>query len=66
MFNIRASLVGESDHGNSLSLYSKDPDGNEFSVRPGETVRPLGALPEGPAVDDAGRTLGRPGARRGG
>jgi catechol-2,3-dioxygenase len=26
------ALVGESDHGNSLSLYSKDPDGNEFEV----------------------------------
>jgi catechol-2,3-dioxygenase len=26
------SLVGESDHGNSLSLYARDPDGNEFEV----------------------------------
>lgn len=26
------ALVGESDHGNSLSLYSRDPDGNEFEV----------------------------------
>ena len=26
------ALVGDSDHGNSLSLYSKDPDGNEFEV----------------------------------
>ena len=26
------ALVGESDHGTSLSLYSKDPDGNEFEV----------------------------------
>jgi catechol-2,3-dioxygenase len=26
------SLVGESDHGNSLSLYAMDPDGNEFEV----------------------------------
>jgi catechol-2,3-dioxygenase len=26
------SLVGESDHGASLSLYAKDPDGNEFEV----------------------------------
>jgi catechol-2,3-dioxygenase len=25
-------LVGESEHGNSLSLYAKDPDGNEFEV----------------------------------
>ena len=26
------ALIGESDHGNSLSLYSKDPDGNEIEV----------------------------------
>ena len=26
------ALEGESDHGNSLSLYAKDPDGNEFEV----------------------------------
>jgi len=26
------SLVGESDHGNSLSLYARDPDGNELEV----------------------------------
>ena len=26
------ALRGESDHGNSLSLYSEDPDGNEFEV----------------------------------
>ena len=26
------AMIGESDHGNSLSLYSKDPDGNEFEV----------------------------------
>jgi len=26
------SLTGESDHGNSLSLYAQDPDGNEFEV----------------------------------
>ncbi len=25
-------LEGESEHGNSLSLYAKDPDGNEFEV----------------------------------
>ena len=25
-------LVGESEHGNSLSLYAHDPDGNEFEV----------------------------------
>jgi len=26
------ALVGESDHGASLSLYARDPDGNEFEV----------------------------------
>ena len=26
------SLTGESDHGNSMSLYAQDPDGNEFEV----------------------------------
>ena len=26
------ALGGESDHGNSLSLYAQDPDGNEFEV----------------------------------
>jgi catechol-2,3-dioxygenase len=26
------NLVGESDHGNSLSLYAKDPDDNELEV----------------------------------
>ncbi|MFL5798739.1 MAG: VOC family protein [Actinomycetota bacterium] len=26
------SLTGESDHGNSLSVYAADPDGNEFEV----------------------------------
>ena len=26
------SIRGESDHGNSLSLYAEDPDGNEFEV----------------------------------
>jgi catechol-2,3-dioxygenase len=26
------ALVGESDHGTSLSLYAQDPDGNEFEV----------------------------------
>jgi catechol-2,3-dioxygenase len=25
-------LLGESDHGNSLSLYAKDPDANELEV----------------------------------
>jgi catechol-2,3-dioxygenase len=26
------SLVGQSDHGTSLSLYAKDPDGLEFEI----------------------------------
>ena len=26
------NLAGESDHGNSLGLYAKDPDGNELEV----------------------------------
>ncbi|MCC6238581.1 MAG: VOC family protein [Dehalococcoidia bacterium] len=26
------AMTGESDHGSSLSLYGKDPDGNEFEV----------------------------------
>jgi len=26
------ALAGESDHGNSLSLYARDPDANEFEV----------------------------------
>ena len=26
------ALTGQSDHGNSLSLYARDPDGNEFEV----------------------------------
>ena len=26
------ALVGESDHGNSMSLYGQDPDGNQFEV----------------------------------
>lgn len=26
------AMTGESDHGTSLSLYGKDPDGNEFEV----------------------------------
>lgn len=25
-------IEGESEHGNSLSLYAKDPDGNEFEI----------------------------------
>jgi catechol-2,3-dioxygenase len=26
------ALTGESDHGNSMSLYGQDPDGNQFEV----------------------------------
>ena len=26
------AFVGETDHGNSLSIYAQDPDGNEFEV----------------------------------
>ena len=26
------ALTGQSDHGNSLSVYAQDPDGNEFEV----------------------------------
>ena len=40
------SLVGQSDHGTSLSLYAKDPDGLEFELFwtvPGGT--PAGTLP---------------------
>jgi catechol-2,3-dioxygenase len=41
------ALVGESDHGASLSLYATDPDGNEFEVfwpvpREEWEARPLG------------------------
>jgi catechol-2,3-dioxygenase len=41
-----SSLVGQSDHGTSLSLYAKDPDGLEFEVFwtvPGGT--PVGTRP---------------------
>src|SRR5215510_6408984 len=41
------SLVGQSDHGVSLSLYAKDPDGLEFEVFwtvPGGTSVPTRAL----------------------
>jgi catechol-2,3-dioxygenase len=40
------SLVGQSDHGTSLSLYAKDPDGLEFEIFwtvPGGT--PVGTRP---------------------
>jgi catechol-2,3-dioxygenase len=29
---VAGALGGESDHGNSLSLYAQDPDGNEFEL----------------------------------
>ena len=32
MLRSSSSLVGSSDHGVSLSLYAKDPDGLEFEV----------------------------------
>lgn len=41
------ALVGASNHGVSLSLYAKDPDGLEFEVFwtvPGGTSSPTGAL----------------------
>jgi catechol-2,3-dioxygenase len=40
------SIVGQSDHGTSLSLYAKDPDGLEFEIFwtvPG--VEPIGTRP---------------------
>ena len=36
------SLVGESDHGVSKSLYGHDPDGIEFEVRVDGAPRRLG------------------------
>jgi catechol-2,3-dioxygenase len=41
------ALVGEADHGTSLSLYAKDPDGLEFEIfwtRPGGEMTPTRAL----------------------
>lgn len=51
------SLVGESDHGVSLSLYAKDPDGLEFEV--------FWTVPEGRSVKTRALDLGAELARRG-
>jgi catechol-2,3-dioxygenase len=50
-------LVGESDHGVSLSLYAKDPDGLEFEV--------FWTVPEGRPVPTRELDLERELARRG-
>jgi catechol-2,3-dioxygenase len=52
------SLVGQSDHGTSLSLYAKDPDGLEFEIFwtvPGGT--PVGTRPLDLAAELAKRGL---------
>jgi len=51
------ALVGESDHGVSLSLYAKDPDGLEFEV--------FWTVPEGRPVPTRELDLERELARRG-
>ena len=51
------ALVGESDHGVSLSLYAKDPDGLEFEV--------FWAVPEGQPVRTRALDLDAELARRG-
>jgi catechol-2,3-dioxygenase len=51
------SLVGQSDHGVSLSLYAKDPDGLEFEV--------FWTVPEGKPVGTRPLDLDRELARRG-
>jgi catechol-2,3-dioxygenase len=55
------SLVGESDHGVSLSLYAKDPDGLEFELF--WTVpdgRPVGTRPLHLDAELARRGLSEP------
>ena len=55
------SLVGQSDHGVSLSLYAKDPDGLEFELF--WTVpdgRPVGTRPLDLAAELARRGLSEP------
>jgi catechol-2,3-dioxygenase len=55
------SLVGESDHGVSLSLYAKDPDGLEFELF--WTVpdgRPVGTRPLDLDAELARRGLSEP------
>jgi catechol-2,3-dioxygenase len=51
------SLVGESDHGMSLSLYAKDPDGLEFEI--------FWAVPNGTPVGTRALDLDAELARRG-
>jgi catechol-2,3-dioxygenase len=51
------ALVGQSDHGVSLSLYAKDPDGLEFEV--------FWTVPEGRPVPTRELDLEREMARRG-
>ena len=51
------SLVGQSDHGTSLSLYAKDPDGLEFEI--------FWTVPEGTPVGTRSLDLDAELARRG-
>jgi len=51
------SLVGQSDHGVSLSLYAKDPDGLEFEI--------FWTVPDGTPVGTRSLDLSRELARRG-
>jgi len=51
------SLVGQSDHGTSLSLYAKDPDGLEFEL--------FWTVPDGQPAGTRALDLGRELARRG-
>jgi catechol-2,3-dioxygenase len=51
------ALVGQSDHGTSLSLYAKDPDGLEFEV--------FWTVPDGTPVGTRPLDLERELARRG-
>jgi hypothetical protein len=51
------SLVGQSDHGTSLSLYAKDPDGLEFEL--------FWTVPDGRPAGTRPLDLGRELSRRG-
>ena len=51
------ALVGSSDHGVSLSLYAKDPDGLEFEL--------FWTVPDGQPAETRALDLGRELARRG-
>ena len=51
------SLVGQSDHGTSLSLYAKDPDGIEFEL--------FWTVPDGHPIGTRALDLDRELARRG-